>query len=199
VAEQLITCREVSDADADALRELMRAQMRIDPGWPPGYAKSLDLAAWLGQPATLGRWAAVDEDGRIVGHGGLGRVESGPASQLLCAALDCPGARLAEICRLVVDPAARGRGVAGLLTRKAMRTAIDEGRIPVATVLDNRGTWLQMMLDTGWREVGWLPARSGEGKLALLLPAERLVTLARRMNGRLAPGSGAGEPFEQRA
>jgi Acetyltransferase (GNAT) family len=155
----------------------MLAQMSIDPGWPPDYAKSGDLAEWLHRPATLGQWVAVDESEAIVGHVGLGALRPGPIADLVCAALPCGCDDLAEICRIVVDPRARMRGLAGLLTRRAMRASIEGGRVPIATVLDSRGSWLEMMLATGWKNVGKTEARRAHGDLFVLAPPQRFIDL----------------------
>ena len=156
----------------------MRLQMSVDPGWPPDYAKSSDLAEWLQRPATLGRWVAVDDQHRIVGHVGLGAVGSGPVADDLCAELACRTDQLAEICRIVVDPDVRMQGLAGLLTRKAMRASIEAALVPIATVLENRGAWLQMMLATGWRSVGKVGSQVQDVDLVVLAPPRKFVDLA---------------------
>ena len=61
VKKQTFRCRAWCKDDDPALRVLMRAQMCVDPGWPPDYAKSGDLAGWLQRPATLGQWVALGD------------------------------------------------------------------------------------------------------------------------------------------
>ncbi len=178
-------CRDWQPKDDVDLRRLMQAQMEADPGWPPDYARSSDLAAWLRRPCTLGGWVAVHRSAAVVGHAGLGTLAEGPVAELLCGALGCQPDDLAEIRRLVVAPGMREHGLASLLTRQAMRTAIEAGRIPVATVLGSRRSWLQMMLDTGWQSVGSTPFERVTGtELHVLAPAERFVELARSYSTR---------------
>ena len=183
MSAQTYTCRAVAEADAPALRAIMRAQMQRDPGWPPDYARSEDPAAWLARPADLGRWVAEDGRRRVVGHVGLGRIGNGQAADLLAEALCCGVDDLAEICRRVVDPRGRLHGLGSTLTRRAMRAAIESGRVPAATVLENRGSWLSMMLETGWRDVGRLDSRVPGSGLAVLAPPERFVDLALARSG----------------
>lgn len=177
------TCRAAADTDAPALRSMMHEQQRVDPGWPPDYANREDLADWLARPADLGRWVAEDIGGRVCGHVGLGKVKHEVVSERLCAALECDPDILAEICRMVVVPGLRRYGLSGLLTRRAIRAAIEARRIPVATVLENRGTWLTMMLQTGWREVDRVPSRNAGSALAILAPPVRFERLARAADG----------------
>ncbi len=177
VTDFTFRCRAWRSADDDGLRDLMARQMRSDVGWPPDYARSDDLAAWLGRPATIGRWVAVDTADSIAGHVGLGTL-SGAAADLLSCELGCERDRLAEICRLVVEPDTRHRGLASLLTRRAMRSAIEAGRVPVATVLCNRDTWLDMMVNTGWNRIGNVESAVAGSQLAVLLPPQRFVDLA---------------------
>lgn len=155
----------------------MRSQMLADPGWPPDYAKSTDLAEWLRLPATMGRWVAVNDEGVVVGHVGVGHMVPGPIDDLLRGFLLCRTDQLAEICRIVVNPEARRHGVAGLLTRKAMRAAIEGGQVPIATVLENRVSWLEMMLATGWRSIGTVSSRVADVDLRVLAPPPKFVAL----------------------
>lgn len=177
MAEQT-TFRVWHPADDQALRRLMEHQLSRDPTWPPAYARAGDLARWLGEPATLGRWVALS-GGSIVGHAGLG-VPDTQHDFHFCAQLACAPDDLAVICRMVVAPANRIQGLASLLTRKALRCAIEQGRIPVAEVLTGRGTWLKMMLDTGWREAAVLPGIGNDERLVLLTPPQHLVAAAQR-------------------
>jgi GNAT superfamily N-acetyltransferase len=173
--------REWSACDDDALRSVMRAQMEIDPGWPPPYAREADLAEWLAKPANLGRWVANDASGTPVGHVGIGAVRPGPLWEAWQSALHCDLFEAVEICRMIVDPRVRGRGLAALLTRKALRASIEAGRIPVSSVLVNRGSWLAMMLETGWRSVGIVKSSVSDGGLVALIAPQRFVDAAVRM------------------
>ncbi len=158
----------------------MQMQMDLDPGWPPAYARSGDLADWLGAPANLGRWIAVDDAGTPVGHIGIGTVNPGPVAEFLRSALQCDLDNMAEICRAVVDPTARGRGLSGLLTRKALRACIEAGLVPVSTVLSNRGSWLTNMVSTGWRNVGSAKSLVSDGDLVALIPPQKFIDAALR-------------------
>ena len=177
--------REWLPADDPMLRDMMQAHVALDPGWPPAYARDEDLAEWLGQAADQGRWVALDSGKRIVGHGGLGSVKAAPYRKVLMGALDCAAADLVEICRIVVHPEMRSYGLAGELTRVALRAAIESGRFPVSNVLSNRGGWLDMMLATGWREVGRMRSSVSDSEIVSMLPPERFVTAVRGHRGKL--------------
>ncbi len=165
-------------SDDPALRALMRTQMDVDPGWPPDYARNTDLAHWLAAPADLGRWVAVDEEGAPVGHVGIGAVHPGPIAEFLRSALKCDLDAMAEICRIVVDPRVRGGGLSSLLTRTALRACIEAGLVPVSNVLSNRGSWLTMMLATGWRNVGSTRSLVSDGDLVALIPPQKFIDAA---------------------
>ncbi len=170
--------REWQPGDDAALVEVMQRQMQHDPGWPPDYARGGDLAKWLGEPATLGRWVVMQESGAPVGHVGNAPAQTGPISDLWCNALRCDIAKLVEICRLVVDPQWRRQRLADLLTRRAIRAAIDAGLVPVANALDDRDASLQQMLAAGWKNVGRAKSPKTGLTLVALVPPQKLVDLA---------------------
>jgi len=130
--------RDWQPADDAGLVAILSAQMRADPGWPPDYARGGDLAEWLGAPATLGRWVAIDAGGLAVGHVGSAPVHPGPLAELWQAAIGCEIDRMAEVCRLVVAIQVRRHGISGLLTRKALRASIERGRFAQFGVI---GCW----------------------------------------------------------
>lgn len=175
--ESALTVRPWQRDDDPGLLDVMRVQMERDPQWPPDYARGMDLAAWLGEPATLGRFCALDE-GRIVGHVGIAPPQPGPLCDLWRAALPPAAPALAEICRLVVDPRLRRRGVSALLTRKAVRSAIESGHLPVANALAHREASLAMMLAAGWRAVGSVPSQVADADLVALIPPQKLLDAA---------------------
>lgn len=151
--------------------------MSSDPDWPPDYAKGSDLAGWLAEPAKIGRWVACGSS-EVVGHVGLSPVSSDELGLRLAEAARCDLDETAEICRLVVDPRCRNQGLSSLLTRQALRASIEAGLVPVAKVLVNRGSWLAMMVETGWQQVD--EVESVGGALVGLLPPERFVEAARQ-------------------
>ncbi len=152
--------------------------MERDPGWPPAYARGGDLGEWLGAPATLGRWVAVDSREEPVGHVGIAPVAPGETAALWTAALGCAVSTLAEVCRNLVIPGMRRTGVSDQLTRVALRAAIDAGRVPVATVLHDRQASIAMMLSAGWRVVGNVIGSSGR-ELHVMIPGPRVIAAAR--------------------
>lgn len=163
-------------ADDDRmLRDLMKAHMDVDLNWPPNYARETDLAEWLGSVAGKGRWVVEREDGTVVGHGGLGDVKPGPLYDALQTALKCQPEEIVEICRIVVHPDARGHGLAGELTRVCLRAAIEAGLYPVSNVTTNRGSWLEMMLSTGWREISRVRSRLSKGDIVAMLPPQKFI------------------------
>ena len=95
--------------------------------------------------------------------------------EVFAAATGCPAEQFAELCRTVVDPQCRGAGVAGALTRAALKTSLLMNRIPVATVLTGRGSWLDQMLQTGWQRIGDIASRAPDERLVLLLAPQKFV------------------------
>ena len=168
-----IAIRDWQQSDDVALLKILREQMAEDPAWPPEYAHRLNLSDWLAGSADLGRWVVLG-DQQVVGHIGLGAIQ-GRVAEVFSKATGLPGDRFAELCRTVVDPNKRGLGLASALTRQALKSALRSGRIPVATVLTGRGAWLDMMLRTGWQQVGELEAKAPNERLVLLLAPEKFV------------------------
>lgn len=171
------TVRPWTPADDPPLLRILRAQADADPGWPPEYARQGDLLAWLGAPASIGRWVALLAD-CVVGHVGVGPVQNGPMNTLWRAALPPETGALAEICRLVVDPGLRRGGISAALTRKAVRAAIEAGFMPVADALADRGASLAMMLAAGWRTAGSTRSVLAGRELIALVPPQKLVDAA---------------------
>lgn len=171
-----ITIREWARRDDAPLTRILRAQLTNDPAWPPSYAHHQDLSEWLAQPADLGRWVCESE-GEVVGHIGLGRLSRNSAQEFT-AATGYSAQRFAEVCRAVVDPNQRRLGIAGTLTRTALKASLAMRRIPVATVLTGRGSWLEMMMHTGWQRIGDVSARAPEERLVLLLAPQKFVDAA---------------------
>ncbi len=176
-----IALRNWERSDEASLTGILRAQLACDPTWPPSYAHGMDLSDWLGQPADLGRWVCTSE-GDVVGHIGLGRLTRTSAENF-SAATGYHAQRFAELCRTVVDPRKRKLGIAGALTRTALKASLGMRRIPVATVLTGRGTWLEMMMDTGWQRIGDVAAQAPGERLVLLLAPQKFVDGAVRDGG----------------
>ena len=97
-------------SDDAALEDILRAQICADPAWPPAYAHQLDLSVWLAGPTGLGRWVAT-KDQQILGHIGLGTI-NGTVAETFVETTGYQPNELAECCRMVVDPKARGLGIA---------------------------------------------------------------------------------------
>ena len=171
-----VAVRNWERSDDGSLARILRAQLANDPAWPPSYAHDLDLGDWLGQPADLGRWVCTCGD-EIVGHIGLGRL-SRTSAQGFSAATGYGARRFAELCRTVVDPDQRRLGIAAVLTRTALKASLGMRRIPVATVLTGRGSWLDMMMNTGWQRVGDVAAKAPDERLVLLLAPQKFVDAA---------------------
>ncbi len=178
---EIETIRPWCGSDDVALRCVLEAQMRADAAWPPGYARGGDIVQWLGAPATLGRWVAVDVGGSIVGHVGIAPVHSGPLADIWVGALGCQSDAIAEVCRLVVDESVRRHGVSGRLTRHAVRATIQGGRIPVAYALADRSASIAMMVNIGWRVVATACSPQSHHEIVVLVPPQKLVDAARSM------------------
>ena len=168
-----VVLREWRRSDDSALVRLLEMQCKADPNWPPPYARDSDLAQWLGLPANICRWVA-EEAGRVVGHMGLG-TPSPMVMEIFNSARPDLAGRFVELCRTCVDEQARGSGVAGLLTRAAIKTALAGQTVPVATVLTNREGWLEMMRRTRWQEIGRVPAVTMDDELVCFLPPKKFV------------------------
>ncbi len=165
--------RTWQQSDDPSLKSILQGQMAQDTSWPPAYARNLDLAQWLAQPADLYRWVAIFQN-RVIGHIGLGSLATDKAAAF-CSAVDAQPEQFAEICRTVVDPNQRIQGTAAQLTRRAIKTALQNHRIPVATVLTSRTTWLQMMKSTGWQPIADQPATNPSERLICLLPPQKFI------------------------
>lgn len=173
-----ITCAVAEDDSG--LRELMTAHMAIDALWPPEYARDSDLADWLRADAVHGRWVARSSSDSVCAHVGLGPVSAGAHRDALTDTLGCEASDLAEIRRLVIHPDCRGHGLAGEMTRVALRGAIESGLFPVSNVVSSRGSWLDMMLATGWQEVGRIPSRKSRGDIVSMLAPAKFVDVVRQ-------------------
>ncbi|WP_049560187.1 GNAT family N-acetyltransferase [Nonomuraea sp. SBT364] len=111
------------DACVDALAQVQAAD-RYPVDWPD------DPHAWLTPAGLTSAWIATDAAGAVLGHVGLGAD--------------------AEITRLFVTPAARGRGLAAQLL-DAVRAAV---RTPLKLEVSAEGEAAIAFYErTGWRRV----------------------------------------------
>jgi GNAT superfamily N-acetyltransferase len=172
-----VEVRPWAPEDDPALLAILHAQVAIDPGWPPAYARAGDLLSWLAEPASIARWTAVASD-IPVGHVGIAPAHEGPLIALWRAALPPETREMAEICRLVVDVRLRRSGISDALTRRAVRTAIELGYMPVANALADRKASLAMMVAAGWQTVGSIVAPRTDRELVALIPPRKLIEAA---------------------
>lgn len=124
---------------------------------------------WLSQPSLLAAWVA-EADGRILGHIGLSRSESGDAAPELWSRREgLSGEVTAVVSRLFVAPTARGQGLGALLMAQAVRAARERDLHPVldvvasdiaaAALYERLGWSLLATVDQQWSPTGTVTVR----------------------------------------
>lgn len=161
--------RGLDDADlprlAAILREVVRAGGSVhfmDPV-PEGAAE----AYWT---------AALADPGRIV----LGAVEDGVLQGTVTLWLDTPPNQpfRAEIWKLMVAPAARGRGLARALMLEAERLAVTHGRTLLNLDTAVEGGASELYESLGWTRAGVIPGFAYKPQGGLVGTAIYFKTLA---------------------
>ena len=177
------TARKYRFPDESGVSKLLAVHMKSDDHWPPAYAReNWNLSEWMAFHSDLGRWVAHDERGVIVGHAGISSVPAGPEADLWMRELSCDITRLAEIARLIVSPQVRLSGVSGLMTRRCVRNAVEQGFVPVANAYASATSSLKMMTNCGWRIVGKVFNEDAQSELCMLIPPQKLVDAAFAVN-----------------
>jgi ribosomal protein S18 acetylase RimI-like enzyme len=112
-----------------------------------------DPASWLAGRDNLADWVA-EEDGTILGHLSLRRVDGARSGSPWREALPVPAEQLAVVSRFFVSTRARRRGIGGaLMTRAEEHAAGQDLRLVLDVALDNR-TAIAFYERRGWRRVG---------------------------------------------
>ncbi|MEV4660028.1 GNAT family N-acetyltransferase [Micromonospora sp. NPDC049301] len=133
--------RRATDLDACvAALAVVHEVDRYPLNWPA------DPHRWLREPLPARAWVALDADAAIVGHVAVHRVPDPP---------DGPLARpTAEVARLFVSPAARGRALGAALLARAGRWASERGTDLVLQVAAGDTAAAALYERTGWRCTG---------------------------------------------
>jgi len=121
----------------------------------PGSSEAAIRAAWMERPAAT--YVAVGPDGRIVGVCLLKPNQPGLGSHV-------------ANCGYVVDPAARGRGVAAAMCEHSQAEALAQGYRAMQfnlVVASNEGA-VRLWKRLGFAEVGRLPGAFRHGQLGFV-------------------------------
>lgn len=154
--------RQRTDHDlGDCVRAL--AEVHERDGYPVNWPEQ--PGDWLTPPSLLAAWV-VELDGRIAGHIGLSRSDTGDAAPGLWS--DRTGVGVdgtAVISRLFVAPAARGRGLGASLMSHAVTEARGRGLHPVLDVVASDTAAAALYERLGWQllatvEQRWGPAQT---------------------------------------
>lgn len=127
----------------DRLAEAVRAS----DGYPPRVP---DI---FSGPHVLAAWVAVAE-GVVVGHVALHATGEGATMRLGAETTGWPAERLAVVSRLLVDPAARRRGLGRQLLGRAVAEAHAEHRWPVLDVATHYDAAIALYEHGGWSRAG---------------------------------------------
>ena len=158
-------------AENDHLEEAVAALLRVrskDRTYPPPQDAEPTPAAFaewlLGEP-VLGRWVAL-YDGDVVGH-----VQLTPAHPYLVRHLDSHGhfGPVAEMGKLFVDPAARGRGAGLALLNTACALAEQLHLRPGLAVLPTSRAAVRLYRHAGMQAAGTFMGVHGEN-IVMLAP-----------------------------
>jgi ribosomal protein S18 acetylase RimI-like enzyme len=115
--------------------------------WPP------DPASWLAGRDNLADWVA-EEDGAILGHLSLRRIDGARSGPPWREALPVPVEHLAVVSRFFVSTRARRRGIGdALMTRAEEHAAGQDLRLVLDVAVGNR-TAIAFYERRGWRRVG---------------------------------------------
>jgi GNAT superfamily N-acetyltransferase len=141
--------RRRTDVDLDALAQVV-ARVRATDAYPT-YLSGHDYHRFLTRPEPLEAWVS-EWDARICGHVALNAQPSPGAMQVLReAGIVGP---VGAIARLLVDPDARGRGIARALLGTARSAAVTQHRVPVLEVVESSHAAIALYRRSGWVEVG---------------------------------------------
>ena len=142
--------RSRSGEDLASCAELVRESHRVD-----GYPARLpdDVRAFLDAPDAIAAWVA-ESAGEIIGHVALHPTSSPAVMSLACSSTGLAADRFGVVARLVVSPAARGRGVGSSLLRAAASASIDRGLHPMLDVHAALEQAIRLYERSGWVRIG---------------------------------------------
>lgn len=179
-----VVIRARTDADLHACEEMLLAVHAAD-GYPVNLPEH--PASFLDLPGLLGAWVAASEpDGALVGHVALRPHTSTAVLAVAVAATGLAIERFAVVARLLVAPAARGRGIGRALLDAAVARAWELGCQPVLDVVAGSAPAIALYEGAGWQRCG--ETRVTYGALAFDL----LVYVGPGPPGGAGPAAGAG-------
>ena len=112
---------------------------------------------WLTGDDVLDAWVA-EQHGMIVGHVGITRVDSDPASAFRWREVTGrPASELVGVSRFFVRSNARGQGLGTALLEMAVEAARARGLVPVAEVVSASRGGVPLYDRAGWRMAGMYP------------------------------------------
>jgi len=143
--------RERRDGDLPACVTALEQVHKVDryPSSWPSHPLS-----WLTPKGIIRAWVAR-RGASVVGHIAVGDVDPVESPHF---AFDGDGGKNVEVKRLLVVPAARGRGIANALLETAVAFARIQGHRPVLEVAADRHAAVSLYERVGWRRIGTAPA-----------------------------------------
>ncbi|HTU87409.1 MAG TPA: GNAT family N-acetyltransferase [Solirubrobacteraceae bacterium] len=136
--------------DLEACVALLRDVHEAD-GYPLVWPA--DPASWLAGTGDLATWVA-EEDGTILGHLSLRRLDAARSGSPWHEALPVPVEQRAVVSRFFVSTRARRLGIGdALMTRAEQHAAEEKLRLVLDVAVENR-TAIAFYQRRGWRRVG---------------------------------------------
>jgi len=155
-----VPVRSRTDADIAACSELAH-DVHVHDGYPP-YVPGGDLRVFLVTPQPLHAWVA-EEETHVVGHVVLHPHSSAEVMAVAGGALGVAPARLGVVARLLVHPAARGRGRGRTLLATAAAEATARGLWPILDVATRFTGAVGLYESCGWVRAGRVRTRLPDG------------------------------------
>lgn len=168
-----VVIRPRTEEDIPALADVL-VRVHTQNGYPVEGVS--DPEGWLRSDRMLGAWVAV-QDGRPVGQVMLTEpTEHDAAAAMLAERHRLLPAEIAVLCRLFIDPDARGHGLARRLISAAVDGVKAANRCLVLDVMKKDLSAIHIYRCTGWVELGTFLYEFSGGEvpaIAFHLPADR--------------------------
>lgn len=127
-----------------------------ESGYP--LERPLSRREWLTGADVLDAWVA-EQDGMVVGHVAITRVDSDPVAAMRWREVTGgPASNLAGVSRLFVRASVRGRGLGTALLETAAEGARARGLTPVAEMVSTSRRGIPLFDGMGWRVVEMYPS-----------------------------------------
>ena len=145
-----VLIRDRCPADGAAL-EAIAVQTHVLDGYPK-YLPA-DMRSFVMHAGALRAWVA-DDNGEVLGHAALHARTAPAVIDMARTATGLDDDQLAVLARLLVDPAARRRGIGRALIERATAEAARIGRRAVLDVVTEHKDAIGLYEGCGWARVG---------------------------------------------